>query len=971
MRYLEGFTFLVILCLVLPSCSGNSESPVLSSVISGDQSHSANNYLWGIWEILIDPQSKSVEAIPLRQATFTSNLEHFVPNSLIKFGNFEINGDIIEIDIGLEHTFPALKRFTGFDVLGVFMGDGNDTYPGDPTLSIPSENDQRLLNSDGYTRWFNPNEFKGVDEIPPLFGYNPGKYGTPGYKPTSDLNGYKYYCNGLQADYPFNPPNPPDDEDEFQYLVDNADGRGMLTEGSVAWRHYSLIFPGLTGSGILNFHYAVIGHWEPNINEPGPPDKTPDDFPLEANVQEAVVCDISDSSLIWNDDGDFGGKVILDISPWDWSAKYVDVMDEYSILCYSEAWTGAYEVDMANPSGGGDNYSTYHVEIAVENQWDCNNELPVWIECKYPGYDYTNPFGFNNDADGPLSSYFLVNIDVQCEKPEWIHVISPNGGEEFYLGCPIDIEWDSINVPGTVRIEYSTDDFFSDVNIIEANVPNTGNYIWDDHPFEFSDTFKIRVSSTDKPSINDVSDGYYSVIREGWVVDWGGSGGFYNQYHEGTSNRSMAMDSEDNIYITGAFLGYADFDPGDGVDLHIANGVGDAFLCKYDSDGNYIWGRSWGGVSTSEQFGMDYCFGVAIDDSGNVYSTGGYHDTCDFDPGPGTAWRTSLYWTDIYLLKFDPDGNFVWVHTWGSLPYPSAADHGLDVALDGSGDVYFVGLFRGTMDFDPGPGEEWHTKGSGGPFLMKFLPDGTYLWSKVWGGTGWSPAGDILIDDDYGVFVSGGFRGIGDFDPDNPGLETSPSNGWSDACISKFDLDGNWQWTRVWGGLGQDGISQAGIDASGNLYIGGTYWGTVDFDPGPGVWEETAEYNPDYLISDAFVSKFNSSGEFIWVNVWGTSALEKSEVVVDKNFNRIYSVGCGGFVERLAPDGESLWRVIFGDGVSVETLNAGVASDGNIYVYGMYSGATDFNPHPIAEDIRTPIGPQGAFIEKLQPCGQW
>jgi hypothetical protein len=111
------------------------------------------------------------------------------------------------------------------------------------------------------------------------------------------------------------------------------------------------------------------------------------------------------------------------------------------------------------------------------------------------------------------------------------------------------------------------------------------------------------------------------------------------------------------------------------------------------------WARTWGGSDSDEGYS------VAIDGSGNVYVTGEFEDTVDFDPGAGVDSHASNGMWDVFLSKFDPNGNFVWARTWGG----SGLDGGPSVAIDGSGNAYITGCFEGTVDFDPGAGTENHS----------------------------------------------------------------------------------------------------------------------------------------------------------------------------------------------------------------------------------------------------------------------
>ncbi len=901
MRWFNLIPFMGMMLVLTISCSGSTTQPVTPDstsdpTITGNstvQAGPGSGCLWGVWEVYINPETETVDAVPLRRASFSGNFEHVIPNSMILFENIEINEDTgeVEIDIGLEHTFPALKKYTGFDVMGVFMGDGNDVYPGDPTLSIPGVGDQRLLNSDGHTRWFNANEFKGVDELPPMFGYNPGKYGTPGYKPTSDLNAYKFYTDGLDLD-----------EDEFQFLIANADDRGMFTEGSLVWRHFSLIFPDLPSTGKANFHYAVIGHWEPNKHDPGPPVEVPEDFPPEANVEEAVVCDIQDSSIVWNDGGDYGGIVSLDISPWDWSATFSGVMNEYNILIYSDAWTGAYEVDMANPTGGGDHYSTYHAEIAVENPYDCTGLLPVWVECRYPEFDYTNKFGFKNDADGPLSSYFLVDVGIQCEKPGPVAIAAAEPVPQDVC-LPVHFYDDGSYDPdgGTIVLyewDWDNDGEFDEVG------PDTY------HTWYTPGTYYVQFRVTDDEGETDTLDEPIEIIIEdsGWARTWGGI--------DEDIRSVVALDTLGNVYVAGHFMATVDFDPGSGTQFAISQGDKDMFLSKFNECGDLIWVRTWGGAS------IDGAKGIGIDEYDNIYVTGNYSNTVDFDPGAGIEYRTSNGERDAFLCKFDNEGVFQLVHSWGGVSWEDSEG----VVFDDAGNKYIPGHFGAIVDFDPGPEIQSRiSNGSHDAFLMKFDSNDQFQWVRAWGGTKWDTGWAIALDSSCNSYITGNFEGTVDFDP-GPGEAWHSSNGLGDVYLTSFTPNGNHRWAGTWGSVdNRENGRGVAVDSFDNVYVAACFWGTVDFDPGSGAIMGAS--NGGY---DASLSKFSSIGNFQWVLTWG--------------------------------------------GTLNDYASGGVSIDGsdNIYVAGEFMATADFDPGT-GYDPHTAVGDSDSFMTKLDSVGehQW
>ena len=507
-RFAPSLTLLILVTLVISCTSGTSRlvTPDIPASIdlspATELSVEKSTQLWALWNINWNETTGEFEIVPLRHAEMACNVIKFIngPPSALSVNLISVDHqpdyNDLSVDIALRHPFPGLLRYTGFDVMGVFMGDGSVYYPGSIPFKVPGEDDQRLLNPDGYTRRFNPLEFREAGLELPLQGWIPGALGWPDYVPTSVLNGYKYFADGLTQD-----------EDEFEFLQSNSTGRGSFKPGSINHRRYNVRFP----VGKNQFQYAIIANWEPNDSYPDPPPSL-DDFPLSANAQEAVVLSVVDSSTIYYADPfTFGGNIVLDITPWDWSAEPVGgEMQEYRIKCLTNALGMPHEVDMVPVASGVNNY-TYHAEFPVRILMS-NEPLKVWIEVYYPDYDYTSPVGIHNYATGPLAAYHLVYIDVDDEAPVDPHitVIQPNGGEYLEIDSDYEITWESEGPINDVRIDLSTDGGSTYATEIVASTTNDGSFDWI-VPDEPTSEARIRIEALDMPGIADESDENFTI----------------------------------------------------------------------------------------------------------------------------------------------------------------------------------------------------------------------------------------------------------------------------------------------------------------------------------------------------------------------------------------------------------------------------------------------------------------------------
>jgi hypothetical protein len=152
-------------------------------------------------------------------------------------------------------------------------------------------------------------------------------------------------------------------------------------------------------------------------------------------------------------------------------------------------------------------------------------------------------------------------------------------------------------------------------------------------------------SGVDPHSSNGAEDIFLSKFDSSGNFIWARTWGVGNGY-------GVVVDGSGNAYVTGWFYDTVDFDPGSEIDNHTSNGINDIFLSKCDSSGNYKWARTWGGSDGEE--GKS----VAVDGSGNPYVTGYFQLTVDFDPGSGVDNHTSNGDWDIFLSKYDSNGNW-------------------------------------------------------------------------------------------------------------------------------------------------------------------------------------------------------------------------------------------------------------------------------------------------------------------------
>ncbi len=433
---------------------------------------------------------------------------------------------------------------------------------------------------------------------------------------------------------------------------------------------------------------------------------------------------------------------------------------------------------------------------------------------------------------------------------------------------------------------------------------------------------------------------------------------------------SIAVDSLGNIYTTGGFIGTVNFDPdGDTANLTSA-GIKDIFVSKQDSDGNFVWAKRMGGA------GFEIGNGIAVDNLDNIYSTGFFRGTLDFDPDVGVFNLTSAGDADIFISKLDSAGNFVWAKKMGG----TGPENVFAIAVDSSGNVTTTGRFQGTADFNPGDGV-FNLTSIGGHeiFISKLDSAGNFVWAKKIGGGGFDEGVGIAVDSSENVYTTGSFEETVDFDP-GEGTFNLTSAGGRDIFVSKLDSGGNFIWARKIGGVPWElGLSIA-VDSSGNVITTGKFPGTVDFDPGEGTFNLTSPGS-----FDIFVSKLDSAGNFVWAKRMGSTGDNTGESITVDSIGNIYTTGSfqrtvdfdpgvgvfnftsanyDMFVSKLDGAGNFIWAKQMGGTGGNFGIGIAVNSSGNVYSTGIFEDTVDFDPGADLFNL-TSVGGGDIFVSKL------
>jgi len=324
--------------------------------------------------------------------------------------------------------------------------------------------------------------------------------------------------------------------------------------------------------------------------------------------------------------------------------------------------------------------------------------------------------------------------------------------------------------------------------------------------------------------------------------------------------RGVAVDKDGNVAITGVFSGLLDLDPGPGTDERASvDNSRDGFVVSLDAEGKYRWGLTLGGSD------LDQCHAVAVGPDGSVVVAGGFGGTVDFAPGRKGGEAKADGQLDAFLLWLGPDGKFRRVATWGGYGMDQIADGTL--VVDDSGGVYAAGSFTGKTDFAPGRRRKVLGVSDGGEdaFVVRFKPDGALDWALTLGAGGTDAAHGLCVDRAGNIVVTGRFQKRVDFAPGSAKrfLDADVTAGASHAFVASYDPRGKLRWARSLGAK-QDGIYQltrgsaVAVRPDGHFEVTGTFFGTLDLDPGRGKL-----MLPGAGGADIFVVHYDDRGEAV------------------------------------------------------------------------------------------------------------
>jgi hypothetical protein len=378
---------------------------------------------------------------------------------------------------------------------------------------------------------------------------------------------------------------------------------------------------------------------------------------------------------------------------------------------------------------------------------------------------------------------------------------------------------------------------------------------------------------------------------------------------------------------------------------------------------------------------------IAIDPSGYAYATGVFSGGWMNFPSM-TGALPCLGNFDVFLIKYDPQGNVVWQKSAGGTDW----DRVYGICCDTDGNIYICGNFESpTLDFgaitlnnsDP-------SSSSMDAFIAKYDSLGNVIWAKAWGNSSTYESFQDIVSDKQNpigfvadgpdnIFVTGYFSSslIGF------GLDTLSSNGDGDGVLAKYDSDGNQLLATSFGGIEHELSVAIAIDDSSNIFVTGSYISDVIYIQGDSLVSPT----PSWLNEQVFVIKFDALANIIWAKPGdGNTGINPKDIATDFEGNVIVAGYFGGrlsfdtdtvisisqqdiYVAKLNINGNLQWLKSKGGPEHQICRSVATDPDGNIYITGEFYDASFIFGNDTLLSITTSISEVDGYVAKYSPLG--
>lgn len=327
--------------------------------------------------------------------------------------------------------------------------------------------------------------------------------------------------------------------------------------------------------------------------------------------------------------------------------------------------------------------------------------------------------------------------------------------------------------------------------------------------------------------------------KDMFIAKYSSSGAFVSVRAIGNSSANvtpiqMKFDAAGDLIISGhlyqELTNLVDFNPAGPAYTVATNGNTDGFVAKFNTAGICQFAVTFGGTLN------DYCYGMDVDATNNVYISGIFKSVANFAPLPSTYTIAAVGTEGMCVAKYSSTGTLAWVHGIGG----ALAEGGLRLKIDNNNDIIALGyMTSASLDADPSPTITLNlTKEGTGPtdaIVTKFDAAGNLIWAKNTGGTGEMWPYNVTTDAQNNIYLVGAFEGINDFDlTASVNTQTAITLSGQDAYLAKYTSTGGYIYAHTFGG-GASGYNmgyEVHIASNNDVLFGGIFIdGSVDFDP--------------------------------------------------------------------------------------------------------------------------------------------
>jgi len=490
-------TVLLVFAFLIGACSRDTAPVTPGTEIEAQSNGASQTMNWGTWDVSIDTTTGEIETVPLRGVDFTANVVRFLqpPVAPINLVSMEylwyesnVPEGLISMNVTLRHPFPGMTQFRGFDVRGIIHSDGGTLGIYDPNVNYYNPEGTRLLNADGYTRWWNQVEFTTYGKI---FGYTEGRWANPNFEASETVCPYKLFTPSLEPNQPY-------------YQMDLSQRATFPVVDGVATRCYRMQFD-TSFQPIFRFKYSIAASWSM-------PDPAYDpEYPIEAydelaNCQEAYMVRVTEYEEIpyYVDEYVSGGDLIFQLTIGDWQAQDGDVLSEISHVWLESNTLFEFPIDvrdmMEYVESPHPTQATYRISLEDMAPKGLQDQLmlitvesadPVSFEPQIEG----STAGWDYPAD-PLAAYAVADVPITN--------LTPTGEYAYCYFLPdwcatmrYQCTWDEQGPSGEGSqnqllmanlISQNVEGYYNDYTHVQSWEGKTTYYVWGQNSDALADT---------------------------------------------------------------------------------------------------------------------------------------------------------------------------------------------------------------------------------------------------------------------------------------------------------------------------------------------------------------------------------------------------------------------------------------------------------------------------------------------------